>query len=86
MSEEMKLIESLCEALGFKVIKDIDRGERKETQENAMSYNRGYGYITERGLVTSGVDNMLDIDEDGMYTSYLINPIISYKVVPDDDT
>lgn len=78
----MKLIMALCDALGFKVEKTIDRQERKETKENAMRYNRGYGYITDRGLVTSGECEMLDIDEDGMYTSFLIDPIIEYKVVP----
>jgi len=85
MSDEMKLIKALCDALGFDVVVTTDRKERKETKEAAMQYNKGFGYSTERGLVTDGINNMLDIDEDGMYTSYLINPEISYEVVPKID-
>ncbi len=81
MSEEMKLIVALCSALGFKVERTIDRKERKETKDNAMKYNTGH--VTERKLTYSGV--MLDIDKDGMYTSYLTEPEVSYKLIKDGD-
>lgn len=83
MSEEMKLIRTLCDALGFDVVTTTDRKERKETKEAAMQYNTGYR--AERGLVTAGASMLLDIDEDGMYTSYLIKPELSYEVTPKTD-
>lgn len=79
MSQEMKLLEALCDALGFDVEKTIDRQERKETEYDARKYNRGFGSSTDRALRTKQ-GQMLDIDSDGMYTSYLINPIVSYKL------
>jgi len=79
MSEEMKLIKALCDALGFDVVTTTDRKERKETKSAAMIINGNRK--TGRTLGVRGNGVMLDIDEDGMYTSYLINPEISYKVI-----
>ncbi len=80
MSKELKLITALCEALCFEVITKVDYQERKETKEAAMRYNRGGGITRNRELVCKDIHNALDIDADGMYTSVLINPIISYEV------
>ena len=81
MSEEMKLIRALCDALGFEVKTDLDYQERKETQNAAMRYNDGrQGH--DRRLVVIGPHGMLDVDKDGMYTSVLKEPEISYRVVP----
>ncbi len=80
MSEEMKLITALCEALGFEVVVKHDRKERKEHKDAAMRYNN-IGLSLERALATKGPVNMFEIDEDGMYTSYLIEPEISYELI-----
>jgi hypothetical protein len=85
MSEEMKLLMALCDAMGFAVEVETDYNERKEKRDAAMLHNRGVGYPeTGRGLriKPGSVCAMLDIDEDGMYTSYLTKPITSYKLTP----
>ncbi len=82
MSEEMKLLRALCDALGFEVETNLDYKERKEAKENAMKYNRGIP-LMDRRLKCSHANSghpMLDIDKNGMYTSILTEPEISYKV------
>lgn len=79
MTNEMKLLQALCKALGFHVETIIDRQERKENKIEAMRYNRAYIKL-DRRLQTTGPMGALDIDENGLYTSYLINPVISYKL------
>jgi len=81
MTNEMKLLQELCKALGFQVETIIDREERKETKLTAKRFQKGLVTPSEaRRLKRSWSGAMLDIDEDGMYTSYLIDPIISYKL------
>jgi len=80
MSQEMKLLTALCEALGFEIETTIDYQERKESQFIAMSHNT-FGHPTGRQLKGRPDSNMCDIDSDGLYTSYLTDPIISYKLI-----
>lgn len=85
MTDEMKLLQELCKALGFQVERTINREERKETQERAMRYNRGLKSLLEDRALKTSEDGGLDIDKDGMYISYLVNPIISYKLTKIDE-
>lgn len=81
MTNEMKLLQELCKALGFQIETTIDRKERKETAITAEWYNKGPGQLRQyRRLKSDEPHGMLDIDKDGMYTSYLIEPVISYKL------
>jgi len=81
MTNEMKLLQQLCKTLGFEVETIIDRKERKENKQTAMAYNSPYGQVDRRLKFGRGkFGNDLDIDKDGMYTSYLIEPVISYKL------
>lgn len=80
MSQEMKLLLALTEALGFEVETTLDYQERKEPKHIAIpTYNSGRTDL-DRELVAEGPHNMLLIDEDGMYTSMLKSPIVDYKV------
>lgn len=79
MTNEMKLLQELCKALGFKIETIIDRKERKECRAAAMQYNNPYQEFGRR-IETKGATGMFDIDKNGMYTTYLINPVISYKL------
>jgi len=81
MTNEMKLLTALCEALGFEVEVNLDSSERKEFADSAMQYNTGCGFQGRR-LKASGKDLKLDIDTDGYYTSYLIEPITTYALIP----
>lgn len=81
MSNEMKLLTALCDALGFDVVVDIDYQPRKESQTSAMIHNQSH---TKTDRMLKG-GQMLDIDEDGMYTSILRIPIVNYRVVPKHD-
>jgi hypothetical protein len=78
MTNEMKLLMTLCESLGFEVETIIDRKERQEDPEHAMKYNSCRP--TERRLKAEGATCELIRDEKGNYTSYLVEPIISYKL------
>ena len=87
MSEEMKLLMALCDALGFAVEVERDRKERKERHSDAMKHNTGpFEKGTDRALKCEPVSNhpfdqgKLLIDDEGLYTSYLIDPIRSYKL------
>lgn len=80
MSGEMELLKALCDALGFDVYKELDYQDRKETQNSAMRYNRCDPKV-DRTLVCSPDRGMaLSIDDDGMYTSQLKSPVITYKL------
>jgi len=79
MSNEMKLIMALCDALGFEVETTIDYQPRKENKQSAMNWNSGRQGL-ERVLATTGTGNMLDIDDNDEYTSLLTSPVIDYKL------
>ena len=81
MSEEMKLLRALCEALGFEVKVNCDYKERKEAKGAAMRYNDGHLHH-DRVLKAEGHTNKLLIDKDGKYTSVLKKPETSYTVSP----
>jgi hypothetical protein len=81
MSKEFELIYALCEALGFEVETELDYMPRKETIESAREHNSGFpNKRSDRVLASIGPHNKLDIDEDEMYTSLLISPVVSYKL------
>ena len=82
MTDEMKLLMALCDALGFGVEVTMDREPRKETKEMAMCHNTGIGWPhTDRRLVCEDHHSgRLLIDKDGLYTSELRDPIVSYKL------
>ena len=77
--ETFKLVSALIVSLGFEIEVVRDYNERKEHPDVAMKYNQGKPYQG-RVLKVSGMQNALDRDEDGYYTSYLVKPEISYKV------
>lgn len=76
MSEEMKLIEALCKALGFKVEREIDSDIRR-IPVGAAELGRSRIIMAKPGFPL-----MKDVDENGMCKTMLVNPIVSYKVVP----
>ena len=83
MSDEMKLLRALCDALGFEVETTLDYAPLKEGRDATLRYNVIHlGQERFRRLAASGPDNKLDRDEDGYYTSLLIEPIVNYKVIP----
>jgi len=95
MSNELKLIEALCEALGFNVVAVKDYQERKITINEAKSLGYiGGAYITYthgQAVPTTAPQirklktvrgAAFDIDDNGMYTEQLIEPVVSYKVEP----
>jgi hypothetical protein len=85
MSDEMKLLRALCDALGFEVETTLDYAPRRENKTTAMAYNSGRTGM-DRCLASSGPHNKLDIDENGDYTSLLKSPIVEYKVVPKEQS
>lgn len=82
MTDEMKLLTKLCEALGFEVRQTRDYKERKESEREAMTINRDPSH--ERGL-RCGAMGRLFIDEDGCYISVLKKPITDYVVEVSED-
>jgi len=81
MSDEMKLITALCEALGFDVVKTEDYSGRIENKEIAhrMIEDVSHFLRSDRKLVTDIVCAYL-IDSDGNYKSELVKPEVSYKL------
>ena len=70
MTQEMKLLYALCDALGFDVEVNLDYMERKESKESAMQYKQG----------RVGMDRVLAASENGDYTSLLVSPVVDYKL------
>lgn len=80
MSNELKLLTALCEALGFEVKTLLDYQERKESLESAKSYFSSVPRVRQ----LSAVNGQFVIDDDGNYTSLLTDPVVSFKVRPVD--
>jgi hypothetical protein len=85
MSEEMKLLMALCDAMGFTVETEYDYDERKVSGTVASRINSGIDYPDFRGLaLRTGTGAMgvaiLEKDDQGMYTSYRTTPRTSYKL------
>jgi len=77
MTQEMKLLMAMCDAMGLEVTTIIDYQPRKETETGARHWNDGYSGRDRHLSATAG---RIDIDEDGMRTSLLKAPIVDYKV------
>jgi len=87
MSEEMKLIRALCEALGFEVEKELDYKEESmlDVSFNSMNSNYGNGLnhwhqYSGREFVSAGLGQGYARDSKGERITRLINPITSYKL------
>lgn len=80
MTNEMKLLMELCDALGFKVKTNLDRKETKITKHELSSINRGWPHNSRWRIKGLGSTQLMDIDENGMYTKFLIEPEVSYTL------
>ena len=76
MTEEMKLLRALCEALGFDVVVNRDFKERQEPKRSAKFINENI--LGERRITVRNGAYVLD--KDGMYTSRLVEPETSYTL------
>lgn len=79
MSQEMKLLEALCDALGFEVERMLDYQEQKIPPHQHCSRNLGFGEKVSRASVTDGTGKYIT-DKNGFYTSRLITPIVDFKL------
>lgn len=78
MTNEMKLIMALCDALGFDVEETPHYNYRLVLKEEADLF-ADTGYIDDRRLTM--VDGRFLVNNKGMYQSELIKPEITYKLV-----
>lgn len=83
MSNEMKLITALCEALGFEVKQTEDYQKRKEHGPFPSQLKQPFG--NDRQMAVDHDNAYLRYD-DGSYVSVLINPIVSYELAKDTPT
>lgn len=85
MSNEMKLLMALCDAMGFSVETILDYKEREEGKDAAQKYNKGIGFPNPDGrrlrCGAGGFGDMLERTDKGGYISQLIQPEISYRVM-----
>ena len=88
MSEEMKLITALCEALGFKVEIELDYKESRMTDAEFDSMNMSYGdrlhiwrQNSGRSFKSEGLLNTYFRNDDGERVTVLNKPITSYKLI-----
>jgi len=90
MTNEMKLLTALCEALGFEVVIKRDYQETKVPRKMAQDMIRHNQFFLDPGhlhlvrfktkVETKSLMNTYVIDEDGNYTSMLVEPVISYEL------
>ena len=83
MTDEMKLIMALCDALGFDVEVNCDYRERRISKSHAMQINQGF-QNHELTLQTKEA-YLLDVDDNEMYLARLSNPIVSYRLAKKED-
>ena len=82
MSEEMKLLMALCDALGFEVVGHVDDKRRKEKHPPPKVLYMD-SFPPRVVMTTNGA---YERDEDGMYTSRLLEPETSYTVTKKEST
>ena len=81
MTNEMKLLMAMCDALGFEVETTLDYQEAKITKDQHNSrVHRTCHQINDDPRVTSHHNGKYVFDEDGMYTTKLRSPIVDYKL------
>jgi hypothetical protein len=80
-SDEMKLLEVLIDALGFKIEVTEDYQERK-VGVLRMSQVMPSFPVKDRQTIIKSTNGAYDIDEKGLYTERLVNPIVSYTLTP----
>lgn len=85
MSKELKLITSLCEALGFEVKISNDYRPRLEDERICDRSRIFFLNDVEGRRLKYKQGGALIIDKNGMYTSELIEPEITYKLIKVDD-
>ncbi len=79
MSDEMKLLQALCHALGFLVHVETDYQEIREPHYihlDKMPKGRKF---------KSDLNGEWVRDEEGGYTSMLIEPAVTYKLIKKED-
>lgn len=80
MTQEMKLLMALTEALGFEIETTLDYDERKESEFGKDGIMLGYISNPRRMKYNDKHGTGMVIDSDGMYTSILADPIVDYKL------
>lgn len=76
----MKLLMALCDAMGFAVEVQSDFSEVKVDGATASQISMGYARDAVRVLKRAPSGEALQ-DAKGMYTSVLIEPIISFELI-----
>ena len=71
MTQEMKLLEALIDALGFDIEKTKDYQDRKTHKPEEFGSSRQCEHHHGKYI----------IDENGMYNSRLVQPIVDYKLI-----
>ena len=79
MSDEMKLLQALCDALGFLVHVETDY---KETREPHFIHPE-HQSLGKRKFKSHCAQFIRD--EEGGYISMLIDPIVTYKLIKKED-
>ncbi len=74
MSNEMKLLTALCEALGFDVEENIDRQRHHRQLKPSAFVSNIWKLSADNGAFI--------MDSDGMHKVELISPEITYKLIP----
>ena len=77
MSDEMKLLQALCEALGFLVEVETDY------QEYSISENESIN--NKFRMIKLDSDGRYMTDENGSYITKLKHPAIAYKLIKKED-
>ena len=80
MNNTDKLLRAFIEVSGYEIETVLDYKEVKMPQSEAMRHNTPWGAATTEYQLVSSKGCMLDIDEDGLYTARLREPIVDYKV------
>lgn len=80
MNNTDKLLRAFIEASGYEIETLLDYKEKKMQKAEAMRHNTGWGAKLTEYSLSSTHGCMLDIDEDGLYTARLREPVVDYKV------
>jgi len=78
MTDEMKLLVAMCDALGFEV--EVDADYQRSTTNHVID-NGGVVHQYRR-MITETLSTKFSKNREGLYMTELIKPLISYKLIP----
>tara|TARA_R110002020_G_scaffold436195_1_gene646390 strand:+ start:54 stop:353 length:300 start_codon:yes stop_codon:yes gene_type:complete len=85
MTNEMKLLIALCDALGFEVDTVLDYQEREVSQSDGHKHIERINSLSNGNMTLKSFDQEWIRSKDGSYFTMLVIPEVEYKLTKKSD-